>query len=79
MVVRLHTSPNDAVKRDKEGKKPVEKTTVKLERRTRTTANAIIKRETRGNAEVEENKRKPYDTTDHATSKWLPYADKEER
>ena len=47
-----------------------------MEGTTRNTATATIKRKTRGEEEVEENKKLPRKKPNHSTVKQLPYADK---
>ena len=51
-------------------------TTKKTEESTSTTATTTFKRETRGEAEAEENKTEPRETTYCATPKRLRYNDK---
>ena len=60
LAARLYTSPSDAGKTVKEGKKPERKTTTNLEGATSTTAITTIKRKTRDKEEVEENKTEPH-------------------
>ena len=56
LAARLYTSPNGSRKTYNEGNNPEGKTTTNLEGTTSTKSNATIKRKTRVEKEVEENK-----------------------
>ena len=72
MDARPYTSPNDAVKTDKEGRKPDGETTANMEGKTRTTAIATIKFKTRGKEEVEDKKTEPHEMPNNSTENYYP-------
>ena len=79
MAVRLYRSPDDNGKTDKEGKNREWENTTKLEGTARITATAAIKRDTKGEREVDEKKTGPREMPNRAMAKWLRYNDKQEK
>ena len=79
LATRIHASPNNAEKIDKEGKNPEGKTTAKMEGTASTTSTTTIKCETRGEAEAEEKKTEPHEMPNCSTAKRLRYDNKQEK